>query len=76
VMTRGAFASMKHDHRFETSDGATVMRDRFQYRSPLGPLGALVDWTFLEAYMRKFLGERARMLRETAESDGWQQFLR
>ena len=75
VMTSGAFASMKHDHRFEARDGVTVMRDRFEYRSPLGPLGALADRAFLERYMRRFLVERARMLRETAEGDGWQQFL-
>jgi ligand-binding SRPBCC domain-containing protein len=75
VMIKGAFASMRHDHHFKARDGATVMLDRFDYRSPLGPLGALADRLFLEGYMRRFLTDRARIVKETAEGEAWRQFL-
>lgn len=75
AMVRGAFAMMCHDHDFHESDGVTIMRDRFTFRSPLGPLGRLVDRWVLEPYLRRFLHERARMIREAAESDAWRAFL-
>src|SRR5450432_774790 len=37
AMTKSAFASMSHDHRFETLGASTVMSDRFSFASPLGP---------------------------------------
>ncbi|MEO6952322.1 MAG: SRPBCC family protein [Polyangia bacterium] len=75
VMVRGAFASMVHDHHFELRDGVTHMRDVFVFTSPLGPLGALVDAIYLGRYMRRFLVTRARILKETAESDAWRAFV-
>jgi ligand-binding SRPBCC domain-containing protein len=74
-MRKGAFAVMEHDHHFEDSNGSTIMLDTFVFRSPMRPLGALVDWLFLERYLRRFLGERARILKATAESEAWQQYL-
>lgn len=74
-MTRGAFASMCHDHDFTARDGHTVMRDRFDYRSPLGPLGPLVDWLFLEQYLRRFLVLRAGLIKSAAESDQWKRYV-
>jgi ligand-binding SRPBCC domain-containing protein len=75
AMLKGAFKSMKHDHHFETVDGATVMRDRFVFESPWGPLGALANKVFLEDYLRRFLKERAHILKSTAESDRWRAFI-
>ena len=75
---RGAFARFDHDHYFEpTGPGGTqtLMRDRFDFNSPLGPLGALVDWLVLTRYMRSFLLERNRFLRETAEGPRWAEYL-
>jgi hypothetical protein len=51
------------------------VRDVFEYRAPLGPLGRLVERLFLTAYMRRFLEGRAWELKTLAESDGWVQFL-
>jgi ligand-binding SRPBCC domain-containing protein len=42
-MTRGAFASMLHDHFFETEGDETVMRDVFVFRAPLGMLGVCAE---------------------------------
>src|ERR1035437_9880040 len=71
VMRKGAFAVMEHDHHFEDSKGSTLMLDTFVSRSPVGPCGVLVDWLFLKRYLRRFLVERARVLKATAESEAW-----
>jgi ligand-binding SRPBCC domain-containing protein len=75
VMVTGAFRNMKHDHRFEMHEGRTVMSDRFEFTSPLGILGNLVDRVFLTAYMRRFLQERNAVLKRLAESEEWRKFL-
>jgi len=71
-MSQGAFSMMQHDHVFEARDGRTTMRDVFAFRSPLG---VLFDRVFLRRYMRRFLLERARLLKTTAESDAWRRYL-
>jgi ligand-binding SRPBCC domain-containing protein len=76
VMVEGAFKQMKHDHLFEDREGGTVMTDRFEFKSPFGFIGALVDRLFLESYMRGFIGKRNIILKETAESDAWHKYLK
>ena len=66
-MVSGAFRSFRHLHRFlEHADG-TTMQDTFDYESPLGVLGRLADWIFLERYMHGLLDKRATVIREIAE---------
>jgi len=74
-MIKGAFASLCHDHYFEEEAGGTAMHDNFTFESPLGPLGMLANWLFLEAYLRQFIVERNALLKATAESEGWRAFL-
>ena len=74
-MIEGAFQRMEHHHRFEPSPDGTVMRDVFEFESPFGLAGRLVDRLFLKAYMRAFLVERNRVLKVTAESDAWRRYL-
>ena len=74
-MVRGAFARFDHDHYFEAANGGTLMRDVFDYRAPLGPVGWLVERLFLSAYMRRFLLVRMRELKALAESDAWARFV-
>lgn len=66
-MVRGVFARFDHDHFFERSAGVTVMKDVFDYQSPLGPLGTLADRLFLERYMERLLRTRCEIIREAAE---------
>lgn len=68
VMTRGAFRSFVHDHHFEARNGQTVMTDEMVFRSPLGPLGAFVDWVFMTGYLRRLLEERAGAIKREAEA--------
>ena len=75
TMQRGAFRRMEHHHYFESSAGGTVMRDIFTYESPLGILGCVADLIFLKRYMRSFLIERNRVIKEVAQSDTWSQYV-
>ena len=68
VMTAGAFRAFAHDHRFEAADGGTLMTDDIAFRSPLGPLGWLVDTLFLTGYLRRLLEGRCRAIKAEAES--------
>jgi hypothetical protein len=45
------------------------MIDRFNYKSPIGLLGVIVDKLFLDRYMRKFIVSRAIALKEIAEKE-------
>ncbi|XLS29228.1 SRPBCC family protein [Flavobacteriaceae bacterium M23B6Z8] len=74
-MVSGAFKDFKHEHFFKAHKGGTLMKDIFQYSSPFGLLGKLVDFIFLEKYMKKFLQKRNEMLKEIAETNNWQAFI-
>jgi len=63
----GIFRRFDHDHFFEPRDSVTVMKDVFDYESPLGPLGRLADFVFLETYMRRLLKRRAAAIKTVAE---------
>ena len=60
--------SFAHDHRFEERDGKTVMTDEVAFRSPLGPLGWLVDRLFMAGYLRRLLEGRSQAIKQEAES--------
>jgi ligand-binding SRPBCC domain-containing protein len=75
-MQKGAFARLDHDYFFErTEEEKTLMKDVFDYDSPLWFLGYIADMLFLENYMREFLLERNKMIKEIAEDDRWREFL-
>lgn len=67
-MTAGAFAAFAHDHRFEDRAGLTVMTDEVTFRSPLGPVGWLVDRLYLTGYLRRVLEGRCTAIQHAAES--------
>ncbi|MBG8556230.1 SRPBCC family protein [Hymenobacter guriensis] len=74
-MQQGAFRSMRHEHHFTSVDSVTVMRDVFQFESPLGWLGKLVDALVLKRYLSRFLEERGRVVKHYAETDAWREVL-
>jgi len=75
AMLRGAFRSMEHHHYFEQSGSGTTMRDVLSFQSPLGILGRIANFLFLTRYMKSFLIERNRVIKTTAESDDWNQYI-
>jgi ligand-binding SRPBCC domain-containing protein len=68
VQERGPFASFRHVHRFEAIGGVTRMHDHWEHRSPLGPLGRVVDGLVLGRYMRSLLVTRNAALKHEAET--------
>lgn len=66
-MQRGPFKRWHHKHLFEVRDGCTSMIDEVNYASPLGVLGKLVDFSYLENYMRNFLLTRNAHIKKVAE---------
>jgi ligand-binding SRPBCC domain-containing protein len=74
TMVRGTFRSFQHDHFFSEKGGATEMKDVLRFAAPIPILGRLAE-IFLGPYLRRFLGERNRLLKGVAESDGWHKYL-
>ncbi|ANE45579.1 cell division protein [Paenibacillus swuensis] len=70
VMVKGAFASFTHVHEFVEAGEGTIMRDVFEYRSPLGWLGRAADYLFLQKYMTTFIASRPHELKRLAERGG------
>lgn len=75
TMVSGAFKRFDHEHFFEEIDGKTIMRDIFDYDSPLGFLGKIADFLFLENYMKNLLIARNELIKRVAESDEWKKFI-
>lgn len=66
-MVKGAFKRFHHTHEFVTVEQGTLMVDTFDYTSPLGGLGKLVDHLFLAKYMTRFLEKRNDYVKKIAE---------
>ena len=74
-MVRGAFSRLSHDHYFEPTSTGTRMRDVFEFTAPWGFLGRWVEQAVLVPYLRRFLQERARVLKHLAESGEGERFI-
>ena len=75
VMLNGAFKRFTHDHFFEQKDNMVLMKDVFDYDSPLWILGKIADALFLENYMKNLLTKRNLLIKKIAESKDWRKFL-
>lgn len=69
-MQRGAFKHLRHTHLFASRQDGTLMTDELNYSSPLGPLGRVIDWLFLEKYMTRLLITHNDYIKKLAESYG------
>lgn len=67
-MVRRAFKSFTHLHRFVAVGDGTCMVDEFDYESPFGWFGRLVDKVVLERYMRNLLIIRGDFIRQASEN--------
>ena len=66
-MVSGAFKSFRHEHSFTASGDHTIMKDIFEFESPLGIFGQAFNKLILTRYMTKLLVERNRVIKEAAE---------
>ena len=74
-MVSGAFKSFKHQHIFEEKGEETLMKDIFDFTSPLGSLGRLADKLVLIKYMTNLLEERNKVIKDYAETDLWKSII-
>ena len=75
-MVRGTFRRFDHDHFFTQRGDITIMRDLFDFQSPLGILGRIADRLFLIEHMRRFLLTRHATIKTVAETEQWRPYLR
>ena len=68
VALSGAFQRLYHRHEFTATANGTLMRDRLEWKSPLGVLGRVADALFLRRYMLRFLVTRNRNLKAIVEA--------
>ena len=68
-MVQGAFKSFKHEHIFKEENGWVIMTDIFDYKSPYGVLGKIIDELFLKNYMHNLLETRNHTVKEFAEDE-------
>jgi ligand-binding SRPBCC domain-containing protein len=74
-MLMGAFKRMHHRHEFSWKEGSTEMIDHFDFEAPLGFVGWIVERIFLTRYMTRLLDDRAKVLKQLAESGGWRRYV-
>lgn len=66
---RGPFQRWWHEHTFTVlSPDQTLMVDRVEFRSPLGPVGLLADVSVLDRYLTGLLRQRNDWLKATLEA--------
>ncbi len=68
TMISGTFREFRHTHVFTEHNRGTLMRDVVVWRSPLGPLGRLVDGLFLKRKLTMLITDRNLRLKALAES--------
>jgi len=75
-MLKGAFKGFRHEHFFSKhNDKDVLVKDVFDYTSPLDVLGKLADILFLEKYMTRFLVTRNACIKRIVESGDWKKYL-
>jgi ligand-binding SRPBCC domain-containing protein len=74
-LIHGIFRRLDHDHFFSCRDNVTIMRDVFDFQSPLGILGRMADRLFLIRYLTRLLVTRNAVIRRAAETERWQRYL-
>jgi ligand-binding SRPBCC domain-containing protein len=75
-LEKGIFHSFRHEHYVSKEGEHIVIKDIFDYKSPLGWLGKLADVLFLEKYMTNLLEQRNRTIKKYAETDLWKKVLK
>ncbi len=66
-MIEGLFKSFRHEHYFKKVDELVIMTDHLSFRSPLGPIGSLIDRWVLKPYLSRFLQRRNAVIKQYAE---------
>ena len=57
---------MSHKHEFNVIQEKTIVVDTFEFASPFGLIGRIVDKLVLNKYMKNFLIERNEIIKNFA----------
>lgn len=74
-MLAGRFKSFYHEHHFTGQGDVTLMRDVLKFEAPIPVLGRIAESLFLTSYLKHFLASRNSIIKRTAESDAWKDYL-
>ncbi len=74
-MVEGDFTFMKHEHHFKQIENGTVAIDIFEFGTPYGKLGKLLERFYLQRYMTRLLRLRNSVIKDYAESEKWRVIL-
>jgi hypothetical protein len=58
----GPYALWRHRHEFVDVPGGTLVRDRVEYRLPLGPLGQLAHALLVRRQLRQIFDHRTQVI--------------
>ena len=67
-MIKGTFKRFKHSHFFNEKEEGMLIVDGFDFNSPLGVIGKLVDKFIMTKYMTKLLIKKNKHLKRQAQS--------
>ena len=59
----GNFKMMKHEHHFKPCANGTIMIDIFDYETPYGMLGKILNSFYITSYLKKLLEQRNRTIK-------------
>ena len=71
TMVAGDFKSLRHEHYFKQVENGTLMIDVFNFETPYGRLGKIVNTVFLTRYLKNLLEKRNGIAKHYAETDKW-----
>lgn len=72
---KGIFKFFIHDHYFEKQGENIIMKDSFNFQSPFGFIGNLIDKFVLTKYLTKLLKQRNAIIKNYAETEKWKTIL-
>lgn len=75
-MEKRSFIKFKHEHYFEDTADGSIMVDVFDYTSPFGALGIMLDKLFLQKYITALLQKKNRVIKHFAETGRWRSVLK
>jgi len=76
TLVEGPFKRFVHEHRFQQiNPTVTLLYDKFDFETPLGPLGQVVNDRILIRYLRDLLETRNFHIKRVAEGELWKRYL-
>lgn len=66
---------VKHEHHFKACNNGTIMIDLIHFETRFGLLGKIFNAFYLSSYVREWIEQRNRAIKEYAETEKWKNLL-